>query len=251
MAATEGTSRVLGHCRNAVETLAAQGAMTPAELAKSIGVPRPSAYRLTSALVHAGLATQDADGAVALSTAWLALGDSALASAASWFTRDDVLRDLRDDTRLTVFLCVPRPDRTVCVRRLHGRSVQVLILKPGGSLPLNIGGVGRITLAFGPQPLDEYLAGPAQQQATSFSITSPEELRADVALSRERGYCFSDNDSTVGVAAIAVPVFAPSGEFLAALSVAGRREEVLDDEAPLAGKLHAAATAIAAASHSV
>ncbi|WP_291049682.1 IclR family transcriptional regulator [Herbiconiux sp.] len=246
MAASEGTSRVLGHCRNAVETLAARGPMTPAEVAKSIGVPRPSAYRLASALVHAGLAVQDADGSVSLSTTWLALGDSALASAASWFTRDDVLRDLRDDTRLTVFLCVPRPDRTVCVRRLHGRSVQVLILKPGGSLPLNIGGVGRITLAYGPQSLEDYLARSAPEAVTSYSITRPDELRADVALSRERGYCLSDNDSTVGVAAIAVPVFAPSGEFLAALSVAGRREEVLDDETLLAQRLHAAATTIAA-----
>ncbi|GGF36297.1 IclR family transcriptional regulator [Subtercola lobariae] len=231
MAVSEGTSRVLGHCRNAVETLAARGPLPPAEVAKSIGVPRPSAYRLASALVHAGLAVQYPDGTVGLSTLWLALGDSALASAAKWFTRDDLLRTLRDETRLTVFLCIPRSNRTVCVRRLHGKSVQVLILKPGGSLPLNIGGVGRITLAFGPHSLDEFLRSADPQPATSFSITQADDLRADVALSRSQGYCLSDNDSTVGVAAIAVPVFGDDGEFLAALSVAGRREEVLDDEA--------------------
>lgn len=244
MATNEGTSRVLGHCRNAVETLAKNGPLTPPEVAKSIGVPRPSAYRLTSALVHAGLAVQYPDGSVGLSTEWLALGDRALEGAAKWFTRDDVLHELRDETRLTVFLSIPRPNRTVCVRRLHGRSVQVLILKPGGSLPLNIGGVGRITLAFGPQPVEDFLDSSEPQPATPFSLTQREAILNDVALSHERGYCVSDNDSTVGVAAIAVPVFGTSGEFLAALSVAGRREEVLDDEVLLAETLRAAAKTI-------
>lgn len=246
MAPAEGTSRVLGHCRNAVEALAATGPMTAPEVAKAIGVPRPSAYRLLSALTHAGLAVQHPDGSVGLSTAWLALGDSALHSAVAWFTRDDVLGTLRDETRLTVFLCIPKPDRTVCVRRLHGKSVQVLVLKPGGSLPLHVGGVGRITLAYGAQSLDDYLSRVDPQPITEYTIVDPAALRADIALSRERGYCNSDNDSTVGVAAIAVPVFATNGDFLAALSVAGRREEVLDDSEQLARRLEDAAGVITA-----
>ena len=227
-------SRVLSSMRAAVESLARSGALTPPELAKEIDIPRPSAYRLIGALVQDGLAIQHPDGSVALSTRWLQFGDRALSTAAPWFRRDDLLRKLRDSTRLTVFLSVPRPHRTVCIRRLHGQGVQVLVLNPGGSLPLHLGGVGRITLAFGDEDPPEYLKTRLPEPVTPRSLQSRQAILDDVALSRDRHYCVSDEDVTIGVGAIAAPILTPSGTFLAALSVAGRRDDVVGHEADLA-----------------
>jgi IclR family transcriptional regulator, acetate operon repressor len=239
MSAAERPSRVLAHLRASVNTLAATGPLSAADLAKEIGVPRPSAYRLSAALVHAGLATAQDDGSVKLGTIWLDYGQSALQSAAPWFHRDDLLRDLRDSSRLTVYLSVPRPGRTVCIRRLHGHGVQVLVLKPGGALPLHLGGVGRITLAFGPDDAARYLA------ELSDESVSNEAMAADVALSRERGYCLSDEDVTIGVAAVAVPVWDAKGSFLAALSVAGLRGEIVDRIDSLVSQLRDVADSLA------
>ncbi len=218
--------------------------MTPPELAKEIGIPRPSAYRLLAALVQDGLGTQLPDGTTSLSTKWLLFGDRALATAAPWFHRDDLLRELRDLTHLTVFLSVPREHRTVCIRRLHGQGVQVLVLEPGGSLPLHLGGVGRITLAFGPEDPGAYLDAHHPERLTSNSLESKNAILADVTLSRERGYCVSDEDVTVGVGAVAAPVLDPSGGFLAALSVAGRRADVIGREAQLVEALQDVASQI-------
>ncbi|WP_426321719.1 IclR family transcriptional regulator [Microbacterium sp. E-13] len=242
MAAVDKPSRVLTSLRAAVEGLADSGALTPPELAKKIGIPRPSAYRLMGALVQDGLATQQPDGAVALSTKWLSFGDQALATATPWFHRDDLLRDLRDSTRLTVYLSIPRPQRTVCVRRLHGQGVQVLVLRPGGSLPLHVGGVGRVTLAFGPEDPEAYLAAHHPERFTPRSLETSNAILADVALTRERHYCVSDEDVTVGVGAVGAPVLTPSGEFLGALSVAGRRDDIVGHEAELAA--HVLETAV-------
>ncbi|HEY8588824.1 MAG TPA: IclR family transcriptional regulator C-terminal domain-containing protein, partial [Naasia sp.] len=65
-------------------------------------------------------------------------------------------------------------------------------------------------------------------------------LVEDVRLTRERGFCISDQDVTLGVAAVAVPV-PGDDELLAALSVAGRREDIVGREDSLADSLAATA----------
>jgi len=244
MPTVDKPSRVLGSLRAAVDSLASAGPLTPPELAREIGIPRPSAYRLIGALIQDDLATQLPDGSITLSTKWLHFGDRALATAAPWFQRDDLLRDLRDTTRLTVFLSVPRPHRTVCIRRLHGQGVQVLVLEPGGSLPLHLGGVGRITLAFGDEDPSEYLESHHPARFTPQSLETRQAILEDVALSRERHYCVSDEDVTVGVGAVAAPVLTANGSFLAALSVAGRRDDIVGREESLAREVIAAASEI-------
>jgi DNA-binding IclR family transcriptional regulator len=167
--------------------------------------------------------------------------------ASSWFTRDDLLEQLRDGTGLTVFLSVPRLGKTVCIRRLHGRSYNILVLRPGGSLPLYLGGVGRITLAFGTEDAATYLAGAPFEPVTEYSLVTRAELEDDVATSRADGATLSDQDVTLGVAAVAVPVF-DGGKLRAALSVAGRREDVVDDVPELRRRLVDAAAQIGDAS---
>jgi IclR family transcriptional regulator, acetate operon repressor len=244
----EKSNRVLRHTRAAIEELARSGPLGPPDIARELHIPRPSAYRLLAALVHEGLATQTADGRFGLSTRWLAFGDGALRSASSWFTRDDLLEQLRDETGLTVFLSVPRNERTVCIRRLHGRSYNILALHPGGSLPLYLGGVGRITLAFGSVDVEKYLAQAPFEPVTGYSLVARAQLEADIATSRANGAALSDQDVTLGVAAIAVPVFA-GGELEAALSVAGRREDVVDNVDRLRTLLADTATQIGGETH--
>lgn len=225
--ATEKSNRVLRHTRAVVELMANGGSLTAADAARELDIPRPSAYRLLSALSHAGLAKLDDEGSVSLTNVWLSLGDAALRAASAWFTRDDVLERIREQTGLTVFLSVPRAGRTVCIRRLHGRSYQILVLQPGGSLPLHLGGVGRVTLAFDADTATGYLDNPPFDPATPYSLTTREQLDDDIRLTRREGATLSDQDVTLGVAALAIPVFGPDDRFVAALSVAGRREDVL------------------------
>lgn len=228
----EKSNRVLRHTRAVVEELARSGPQTPADVARQLDIPRPSAYRLLSALAHQNLVLQRPDGQFALSTRWLQFGDAALRSASAWFHHDDLLEDLRDRTGLTVFLSVPREDRTVCIRRLHGRSYNILVLRPGGSLPLHLGGVGRVSLAFGTQDARNYLDQAPFKPVTEFSLVTRAQLEADIQTSRSNNATLSDQDVTLGVAAVAVPVFT-RGVLQASLSVAGRREDVIDRVDPL------------------
>lgn len=228
----EKSNRVLRHTRATVEELARLGPQSPADVARLLDIPRPSAYRLLAALAHENLVLQSPDGQFSLSTRWLQFGDAALRSASAWFYHDDLLEDVRDRTGLTVFLSVPRDDRTVCIRRLHGRSYNILVLRPGGSLPLHLGGVGRVSLAFGTQDVGHYLDRAPFEPVTEFSLVTRAQLEADIQTSRSNNATVSDQDVTLGVAAVAVPVFTQD-ILQASLSVAGRREDILGRVDPL------------------
>ncbi|GAP57195.1 transcriptional regulator protein [Arthrobacter sp. Hiyo6] len=61
---------------------------------------------------------------------------------------------------------------------------------------------------------------------------------------RERGYSVSNEDVTLGVSALGVPVFGPSNELSCAISVAGLSEDILGNEAEYAAELLTSASHI-------
>ena len=68
---------------------------------------------------------------------------------------------------------------------------------------------------------------------------SEAELREDIRVTRARGYALSDEDVTLGVGAVGVPIFDPdSGRLIASLSAGGFVDEVLTTQESLAALLH-------------
>jgi DNA-binding IclR family transcriptional regulator len=185
----------------------------------------PSLYRLSDALTQARLVEPTGDGRLRVSLHWLRLADAARAGMTEWSRARTVLDDLASSTGQTVYLSVPHADRAVCIDWSRGRGVSVLALKPGRTLPLYAGAAGRVTLAFRPESLEEYLAGAPFPPFTEHTLTRVGELRADVAVTRDRGYSVSDEDVTPGIGALGVPV-CDDGTFRGALSLAGLAEDL-------------------------
>lgn len=102
----------------------------------------------------------------------------------------------------------------------------VLELRPGGILPLHAGAAGRVALAFGSVDLDTYLDGAPFPHLTPRTIVDAEALREDVSTARAQGYVISDEDVTIGVTSIGVPII-HKGRFFGALSFGALKGEVL------------------------
>lgn len=226
-------NKVMAHATEALELLSSGAILTAPELAQELGIPRPSGYRLQRALIDANFAEEAADGGVRISRRWLNWGDHALNGISRRFDADDLLVGLRARTDLTVFLCVFRDDRAICIRQLHGENFHILALKIGGDLPPYLGAVGRLLLAYGVTDADSILADAPFEPLTPYTLTEAKALRTDIETSQARGYCVSDQDVTIGVAAVGVPVFSADGHALAALSVAGLRDDVIARESAL------------------
>lgn len=230
-----------------VEILAEQRALTPAEIAARIGTPRSSLYRLSDALRDAGLVELLPDSRIRLSLRWLQLADAARAGMTEWAHARSILDDLAASTGETVFLSVPRGNESICIDWAQGQAINLLLLKPGRSLPLFAGAAGRVTLAHGVQDPEAYLANAPFQPFTDATLITADDLRRDISTSRREGYTISHGDVTEGIGAIGTPLHWTTGRrFAGALSVAGIAEELVTRRAEVIPKLVAATEALSA-----
>jgi DNA-binding IclR family transcriptional regulator len=155
-----------------------------------------------------------------------------------------VLDELAETTGQTAFLSLPRGDEAVCLDWARGRAINVLILKPGRSLPLYAGAAGRITLAFRDEGSDDYLAQAPFPQLTPVTLTTAAQLRRDVTETRDRGFSISDEDVTIGIGALGAPLHSRAGRFNGALSIAGLAEDFRSGRDDLAAALLASARSL-------
>lgn len=238
---------ILQRSSRLVQLLAERGPMSTADAAEQVGMPRPSLYRLADALTQARLLETTPDGRLRVSLHWLRLADATREGMTEWAGARDVLDDLATVTGQTVYLSLPRADRAVCIDWSRGRGVSVLALKPGRTLPLYAGAAGRVTLAFRPEPLEEYLEDAPFPPFTEHTLTSADELRADVAATQGRGYSVSDEDVTRGIGALGVPLIR-DGTLKGALSLGGLADEFRANRPSFTAALRSAASQLTSSS---
>jgi IclR family transcriptional regulator, acetate operon repressor len=237
---------ILQRSSTLVQLLAERGPLSTAQVAELVGIPRPSVYRLSDSLVKARLVEFTADGKLGVSLRWLKLADAARDGMTEWSGARVVLDDLARSTGQTVYLSVPHGDRAMCIDWVQGRGISVMVLKPGRTLPLHAGAAGRVTLAFRPEPIQEYLRGAPFSAFTDRTLTSASELRADVKATRRRGFSVSDEDVTPGIGAIGVPLHGVDKVFTGALSLGGLAGDLRDRRDGLVTELFAAAVQLSA-----
>jgi DNA-binding IclR family transcriptional regulator len=215
-----------------LDVLARSGELSAAAIADRLGEPRPSIYRLLASLQDVGWVERGSQRGP------YRLGLKLIGLATSVADRLDVRRlalavmeRLHEDTGETVFLCLRREWRAVCVERIDGARVQSLALRVGESLPLHAGAAPRVLLAFEPVHVwHGYVGSGELEPFTERTPVEPAALFQTLELARAEGVAVSDGDVTVGIGAIGAPIFDHRGHVAAALSISGLRERVLSDE---------------------
>jgi len=224
--------QILAKAAAALEQMGDNGEMTAAELAGLLGEPRSSIYRLLASLSDAGLVEQGSTrGTYQLGMKLFQLGSKVAQRFDERQLALPVMERLHNATEQTVFLCVRRHDQAVCIERLHGKHVQTLALTLGGVLPLHVGAGPQVLLAYGSEQFREaYLSGRRFQRLTPKTSTSARQVRRDLDEIRRFGYAVSDEDVTVGIAALGAPIFDHTGQIRAALSISGVKPAILGGE---------------------
>jgi IclR family acetate operon transcriptional repressor len=212
--------KVLANATELIEVLAQGGPLSPAELAERMRIPRSSAYRLIDGLTAVGLAELLPDTRVRLSARWLQLADAARDGMTEWADATPVLERIVSRTGQTAFLSVLSGRDAVCIDWRQGRGIDVLATKPGRALPLNAGASGRVMLAYS-RDAESLLEAGGFIALTSTSLTTVDELRRDMAMTRRQGHALSDGDVAVGIAGIAMPILDSAGDLAGTVSVAG------------------------------
>ncbi|WP_432565368.1 IclR family transcriptional regulator [Kineococcus sp. SYSU DK003] len=221
-----------------LDVLIAGGEVSATDIAASTGQPVSSTYRLLTNLQGIGLVEPASQRGL------FRLGLDCLRIGAAVESHLDVraaalpeLRWLCDTTGATAFLCLRRAEQAVCIERIEGPDVRWLAMRLGDSLPLYLGGAPLALLAHMPTAERDVLVTRFAEQDPQITVG---RLRARISETRRRGYAVSDQDVTVGVAALGAPIFNHRGEIEAAVSISGLREVLLADDQPREALLHAA-----------
>lgn len=227
----EGSVGVLVKAAAMLDCLSEGGELTPAQVAHRLGEPRPTIYRLLGDLRDLGFVEPgERRGSYRLGLKLLRLGISVTARLSERRVADPVMEKINEQTGETVFLCVRRGNQAVCIERKEGARVTVLALQLGGSLPLHVGAAPRVLLAFEPQESwENYLANADLESFTPNTPVSAEDITRELQIVRETGLSVSDEDVTIGIAAVGAPIFDYRGNVYAALSVAGMRSQILGE----------------------
>ncbi|MGV9850313.1 IclR family transcriptional regulator [Streptomyces sp. NPDC003442] len=227
--AHEGGLALVRKSVEVLDLLAAKGEATAAQLAEELGEPRSSVYRLLASLQGLDMVEGGSRrGTFRLGFHLLTLGTAVVERFDERRFAQPVMERLHDETGETVYLCVQRGREAVCIERLDGRRVQSLALKLGGALPLHAGAASRALLAFQDRSAwSDYLEqGPVERFTPSTPVTA-DTLIPVLEETFNSGVSVSDQDVTVGVAALGVPILDYRGQVRAALSISGVREAIL------------------------
>lgn len=198
--------------------------LTLTEITELTGSAASSAHRLVSELLHEGLLERGSDRRYRLGTRlWEyasrtpgALGLRELARP--WL--DAVHVRVRQHTQLAVL----RSHEVLFIDRLSTRDAVVNATLIGGRIPLPLSSSGIVLLAHAGAELVEGVITAGWPRTTSESPQNGEELRQILRRARAVGYAVCDGFIHAQSRGIAVPVFGPQGEAVAALGVVVARD---------------------------
>jgi DNA-binding IclR family transcriptional regulator len=213
--------------RRAVRLLKALGAdareKALADLVRTVGLNKTTAYRLLTALEAEGLVERGSGDGYRLGPELLALGTRALGASDLREAARGELAALARTTRETAHLELRVGRETLILDEAMGSHRVGTTPGLGTRWPAHATSTGKVLLAaLGAADLDAFLASPLPA-LTPRTVTDPRALRRELARVRERGYATGIEELEPGFMAVAVPVRTRDGQVVAALGIGGPR----------------------------
>ncbi|AXK33432.1 IclR family transcriptional regulator [Streptomyces armeniacus] len=202
------------------------------ELADRMGVAKPTAHALLRTLEAEGLVVQDRESAKYQLGPDLVLLGNAYLDTQELRTRSVTWADLlATQSGEAVWVAVLNGDHMLVVHHAFRPEGAVQILEVGASIPWSTCALGKAVVAFAPEEERERLLSAALAVLTGASITDAGALGEQLDQARRLGYAVEDQESALGDAGIAAPVFDRSGGVAGAIGVVGPVERLLADPA--------------------
>lgn len=226
--------------------VAERGEVSAAQVVDAFGLSRSATYRLLDRL-RAGGHLQDglAPGCYRLGPRMVAIGLAALNQLDLMHVAPPLIASLALRAGETVNLAVPDGDEMVYVFQQDGPGAVKVTARLGTRRPMNCTSLGKAVLAaLPPAECEALLASMTYVRLTPRSLLTPDELRAEVDRTRERGYAVDDLEVEDGVSCVGAAVLDARGRPVAAISVAGPAERMPGKRADVVPDLIATALSI-------
>ena len=192
------------------------------ELARRLGLHKSTASRLLATLQRRGLVEQDEEsGKYRLGLVIIRLGERAERTLDLRAIALPELERLARDTRETVTMGVVERDACLTVAQVDGPGMVAGPDWTGRTTPLHCVASGKVLLAAMAERDVLRIARPGLAARTERTITAFEELMAELARVRRRGFATAFSEWIEGTNGVAVPVVDARGRVVASIAVRG------------------------------
>jgi len=119
--------------------------------------------------------------------------------------------------------------QVLVIEKIDSEHWLTIAARVGRHLPIHCTSSGKLLLAYLPSDIVEPLLQAPFEACTARTITSPERLREELEMVRQRGYGVDDEEFEEGIRAVSAPIRDIDGNVIAALSMPGPAERLTPD----------------------
>jgi DNA-binding IclR family transcriptional regulator len=210
--------------------------VTLKDVATGLDLNKSTALRLFEPLIDFGLVSQDDEtGRFRLGARVVSLGQSFLSKVDLRAIAHPALRGLMTDTGETVHLTIYDHPDVVYVDKVESPNVVHMRSEIGKRMPAYSTATGKAFLAHLPADRVSDAIARGLPRRTANTITTADDLLAELAKVREQGWAVDNVENEDGVRCVGAPILDHLGAVVAALSVSGPTMRVTEDRVPELG----------------
>ena len=222
--AAASVPRTVQSVARAAQLLKALGRLTrPAslsELARKVGLSKPTAYNLLKTLESEGLISKSSDAKYTLDWGLYELGATVATSVELARVSRFHLDRLAEITGEAALLGILDGESVLYLDRGQGSDAFSMVANVGRRSALHSTASGKILLANRESDFIQAFLKRKLKAFTSKTITDPAQLRAELTTAARRGYAICWEEQEIGLSSISVPLRDGSGLVQAAMTIA-------------------------------
>lgn len=207
-----------------LDILAELGPMPRSELISRSQIPHSSGYNIIDELIKLGFLRQDSDGKIQL---WMKIIYLGGAASKALDLKDIVLPQLL--SLLNSYDCIHvqfgmiYDDKAIYIlKRSNQKAAFQAMAREGMEMSMVQAGLGKLLLAYQDEAYRERILPKLDYTpVTPNSITSPDELRQELAKIRLQGWSFGDAEGEAGFRSVSAPVFDRDQKLKGGISIVG------------------------------
>jgi len=194
-----------------------------AEISSHLKLPKSTLHRFLASLASHGILRRDpGDKRWRLGYHLVTWGELAAASTGLRHVALPIMRDLVTATGETAVLTVYQDQEVMCIEKVETSHPVRLTLDVGTSHPPHAGASSKILMAYLPaEDIQAIIHDKELPKVCTNTITDPDELMAELARIRERGYAESFEETDPGACGVATPINGQNSDVVAAIGIVG------------------------------
>ena len=205
------------------------GAMSLKDLASSTGLSTTTVHRLLATLRKCDAVDQESESRKYRLSLKMLLYGKAVLDRYDWRTQaHTVLGQLARDVGETAFMGTLDHFDLVYIDHVDSLDHELRISPQiGRRQDAHTTAMGKVLLAHLPaDTIDHYLLHVPLSRRTQYSLTDPQVLRNELEKIRVAAYATDQQESEIGIACVAAPVYRADGSVMVAISVSGPNERL-------------------------